>query len=77
MEAEKMLYEVIVGAFGIWYNASLVNNEAKAKGLPTSIQRYRGKYCVAAGSFYSEKAAIERLTAVRKTGYVFAYIINK
>ena len=46
-----MLYEVIVGAFGLWYNANLVNDEANEKGLSTSIQRYRGKYCVAAGSF--------------------------
>ncbi len=77
MEAEKMLYEVIVGAFGLWYNACLVNDEAKGKGLSTCIQRYGGKYCVAAGSFSSEKAAMERLLKVRKTGYVFAYIINK
>lgn len=72
-----MLYEVVLGAFGLWYNASLVNDEAKEKGLSTSIQRYRGKYCVAAGAFSSEKAAMERLLMVRKTGYVFAYIINK
>ena len=71
-----MLYEVIVGAFGLWYNANLVNDEANEKGLSTSIQRYRGKYCVAAGSFSSEKAAMERLLTVRRTGYVFAYIIN-
>ena len=76
MNAEKALYEVVVGAFGLWYNANLVNDQAHERGLTTSICKYRGKYCVFAGPFANEEDARNNLLHIQKTGYVFAYIIN-
>lgn len=76
MEMEKLLYEVVVGAFGIWYNASLVNDEANQRGLATNIRKHKGKYCVACGPFDNEDDAREKLNLAKKTGYVFAYIIH-
>ncbi|MGN0370264.1 MAG: SPOR domain-containing protein [Butyrivibrio sp.] len=77
MDEKIMPYNVVVGAFGIEYNAEIVDREARLKGLPTKISNYRGKYCVEAGSFSQKEQAEAMLLAVRKTGYVFAYIMQK
>ena len=74
METKKSFYEVVVGAFGIWYNATLVNNEARNKGLSTSIRQHKGKYCVSAGTFADEETAREKLRKVKNTGYEKMYI---
>ena len=73
----NLFYEVIVGAFGIWYNATLVNDEARNRGLSTRIRQHKGKYCVSAGTFADEETAREKLRKVKNTGYVFAYIIHQ
>ena len=72
----NLFYEVIVGAFGIWYNATLVNNEARNRGLSTRIRQHKGKYCVSAGTFSDEETARENLRKVKNTGYIFAYIMH-
>lgn len=72
-----VMYNVIVGSFGIEYNAELVNNEARKKGLSTSISPRGGKFCVEAGAFDEEAQAQTVLGAVKGAGYVFAYIVKR
>lgn len=71
------MYNVIVGSFGIEYNAELVNREARQKGLPTNISSRNGKYCVEAGAFDEETQAKTMLGTVKGVGYVFAYITER
>ncbi len=72
-----VMYNVIVGSFGIEYNAELVNREARQKGLFTSINPQGGKFCVEAGAFDEEAQAQTVLGAVKGAGYVFAYIAKR
>lgn len=72
-----VMYNVIVGSFGIEYNAELVNREARQKGLFTSINPQGGKFCVEAGAFDEEAQAQTVLGAVKGAGYVFAYIVKR
>lgn len=72
-----MMYNVIVGSFGIEYNAELVNREARRKGLSTDIKNRNGKYCVEAGAFDEEFQAESMLCTVKGVGYVFAYIAKR
>lgn len=68
---------MVVGAFGIKYNAELVEIEARKKGLDTLICSFDGKYCVEAGCFTDSEQAKDCLAMVKQTGYVFAYIVTK
>ncbi|MCM1309336.1 MAG: SPOR domain-containing protein [Butyrivibrio sp.] len=71
------MYNVVVGSFGIEYNAEIVNREARKKGLSTSIKAQEGKFSVEAGAFDEEEQAQSALGAVKGAGYVFAYIVRR
>ncbi len=71
------MYNVIVGSFGIEYNAELVNREARQRGLCTSVNSRNGKFCVEAGAFDEEWQARSMLGIVRAAGYVFAYVAER
>lgn len=74
---KSIMYNVIVGSFGIEYNAQLVNREARNRGLSTSINNRNGKYCVEAGAFDEEGQALSMLGRVKGVGYIFAYIAER
>ena len=74
MEVRNVYYEIIIGGFGIEYNAKLVAGEAVNHGIETDILENRGYFYVCAGRFSDKNRASEMLKAVQNAGYVFSYM---